>query len=134
DEAFTPDYLAQRMCGNRPIKNVLMDAGCVVGVGNIYANEALYLAGLRPDRPAMSIDTNETAQIVAAIRTVLALAIERGGTTLKDFRNTQGEPGFFQLDLRVYGRQGEACFACGAAIEKRRIGGRSSYFCPVCQR
>jgi len=132
---FNRDYFAAKLSGtSRTIKNVLMDASIVAGLGNIYANEALFMAGIRPDRRAKDLPAGETENLVRAVKTVLQKAIERGGTTLKDFRNASGEPGFFSIELAVYGREGESCNICGAPIERIKINGRSSYFCPHCQK
>ncbi len=117
----------------RPIKNLLMDARYIVGVGNIYANEALYYAGIDPRTPTGSLGRKQWAYLLSHIQTVLKNAIDQGGTTLNDFVNSNGETGYFQLSLAVYGREGEPCLQCGQAIKKIAMGGRSSFFCPECQ-
>jgi formamidopyrimidine-DNA glycosylase len=116
-----------------PVKTLLMDSQAVVGVGNIYANEALFAAGVRPGRPARDVSLPEFERITACVKEVLQQAIAQGGTTLRDFLNAQGKPGYFQQQLWVYGRSGEACRRCGALIEPLRIAQRSSFYCPVCQ-
>lgn len=116
------------------IKLVIMDAHVVVGVGNIYASEALFMAGIDPRKPAGKVSLPRLAKLVAAIREVLASSIEMGGTTLRDFLNEKGEPGYFQQTLRVYDRAGEPCRLCGAKIRKVVLGQRSTYFCPRCQK
>lgn len=131
--AFTAEYLLS-LRGRQSIKSRLMDAGFVVGVGNIYANEALFHAGVSPIRPVHSIDKAEAERIVQAVCKVLRDAIQRGGTTLNDFRSAEGEPGFFQLELSVYGRHEQPCLACGTAIKKITLAGRSTFYCPRCQK
>ena len=116
------------------IKQVLLGGELVVGVGNIYASEALFMAGIRPTTRAERISLARATRLHAAIRTVLARAVEIGGSTLKDFSNAQGESGYFQLEAAVYGREGLPCRACGTAIKAIRQGQRSTFFCPVCQK
>ena len=116
------------------VKQVLLGGELVVGVGNIYASEALFMAGIRPSTRAERISLARATRLHAAIRTVLARAVEIGGSTLKDFSNAQGESGYFQLEAAVYGRQGLPCRACGSAIKAIRQGQRSTFFCPVCQK
>jgi formamidopyrimidine-DNA glycosylase len=117
-----------------PIKQVLLAGECVVGVGNIYASEALFLAGIRPTTRANKISRPRSARLHAAIRQVLGHAIERGGTTLRDFSNAQGEAGHFQLDAMVYGRAATSCRICATPIRQIRQGQRSTFFCPCCQK
>jgi formamidopyrimidine-DNA glycosylase len=116
------------------IKNFIMDSHIVVGVGNIYASEALYLAGIHPLRKAGDISLARFEKLVTAIKKVLNNAIEAGGTTLRDFTNHQGEPGYFALKLHVYGKQHEPCEQCGKPITMKRIGQRSSFYCTHCQK
>lgn len=116
------------------IKLALMDNGMVVGVGNIYANEALFRAGIRPTVPARKVSRPRIARLVAAVREVLAEAIAKGGSTLRDYVDARGEPGEAQLDYFVYGRRGEPCRVCSTPIRPRRLGGRASFYCPRCQR
>ncbi|HLF98099.1 MAG TPA: bifunctional DNA-formamidopyrimidine glycosylase/DNA-(apurinic or apyrimidinic site) lyase [Methylococcaceae bacterium] len=133
-EEFSPDYLWTASRGRRTaVKPFLMNAAIVVGVGNIYASEALFLAGVHPARETASLEREECMRLVAAIRQVLSQAIEMGGTTLRDFVNGHGQPGYFQQALHAYGRSGQSCMRCGTAIETLRLGQRASYFCPVCQ-
>ncbi len=115
------------------LKTFIMDNHVVVGVGNIYASEALFLAGLRPGRAAGGISRQQCAKLAAAIKQVLTTAIEAGGTTLRDFTSADGAPGYFALQLNVYGRAGEACPVCGTLIKQKVIGQRNSYYCPHCQ-
>jgi formamidopyrimidine-DNA glycosylase len=132
---FGGDYLWLQSRGRKaPVKTFIMDGKVVVGVGNIYASEALYMAGIHPNRPAGRISAARYDALAAAIRDVLAHAIRRGGTTLRDFVNSEGNPGYFAQELLVYEREGQPCFQCGAPIRRKVIGQRSSYFCVRCQR
>jgi formamidopyrimidine-DNA glycosylase len=119
---------------NAAIKQVLLAGDVVVGVGNIYASEALFLAGIRPTLSAAKISRPRAARLQAAIRDVLARAVTKGGSTLRDFSNANGESGYFQLEAMVYDRQGEPCRVCGAPIRMIRQGQRATYFCPRCQK
>jgi len=131
---FNGDFLQQKLSkSKRAIKTALLDMGVAAGVGNIYANEALFVAGIDPRRLASDLREDEFAGLADAVKQVLSFAIKKGGTTLNDFRNATGEPGFFQLELAVYDRRDQPCLHCGTAIEKVVIGGRSTYFCPLCQ-
>jgi len=132
---FTGDYLYQRSRGrNVAIKNFIMNGQVVVGVGNIYASESLFMAGIHPQRAAGRVSRQRYMSLVAAVRDVLDRAIRRGGTTLRDFVNSEGAPGYFAQELLVYDRAGSDCFQCGAPIRQKVIGQRSSYYCPACQR
>jgi formamidopyrimidine-DNA glycosylase len=134
-DGFSAAYLFSRSRKRQvPIKQLIMDSQVVVGVGNIYANEALFLAGILPLRKAGSISMKRYAALVQAIRQVLADAIEAGGTTLRDFVGGDGKPGYFRQSLHVYGRGGEACGKCGRYLTEIRLGQRSTVYCPVCQR
>lgn len=133
--AFDGDYLYARARGRGlAIKNLLMTGSVVVGVGNIYANEALYLAGIRPDRAAGRIGRERCARLVEAVKQVLTQAIAAGGTTLRDFTREDGKPGYFRHALQVYDRAGQPCPGCGTRLRARRIGQRASVFCARCQR
>ena len=110
-----------------------MDARVVVGVGNIYASEALFEAGVAPARPAGRISRARYGRLAAAVREVLARSIEAGGTTLRDFTEADGTPGYFARELRVYGRAGEPCVRCGEPVRVKTLGQRSSFYCPRCQ-
>lgn len=116
------------------VKLAIMDAKTVVGVGNIYASEALFRAGILPATPANRLRKPKLETLAAAIREVLADSIREGGTTLRDFLNSDGEPGYFKQRLFVYGRAGEPCRVCGTAISQAVMGQRSTYWCPRCQR
>jgi formamidopyrimidine-DNA glycosylase len=132
--AFTAEALFRLTRHRRtPIKALLMDQRRVAGLGNIYANEILFAAGIRPSRRAARLRRAECARLVAAARTVLADAIRRGGSSISDYRDGLGRPGWFQLDHRVYDRAGEPCRRCGTPIRVRPICGRSSFYCPRCQ-
>jgi len=134
-EQFTVDYLHRELHHRRvAIKLALMDSHVVVGVGNIYANEALFRAGIRPRRAARRVPRRQLQQLVSAVRETLADAIAKGGSTLRDYVDSRGEPGSFQLDYFVYGREGEPCRVCGEKIRSLRLGGRATTYCPRCQR
>ncbi|MEA1048292.1 bifunctional DNA-formamidopyrimidine glycosylase/DNA-(apurinic or apyrimidinic site) lyase [Lamprobacter modestohalophilus] len=131
---FSGDYLYQRSRGRRaPIKTFIMDSHVVVGVGNIYANESLHLARIHPNRAAGRISRERLDRLAGAIRSVLADAIAQGGTSLRDFVQEDGNPGYFAQSLRVYGRTEQPCPSCGGPIRQCRIGQRSSFYCAVCQ-
>ncbi len=134
-DAFDGDYLWQRSRGLRvAVKNYIMNGKTVVGVGNIYASEALFMAGIHPTRAAGRIAKSRYQGLAIAIKDVLARAIRQGGTTLRDFLNSSGEPGYFAQELLVYDRENKACFQCQAPVRRQVIGQRSSYYCPRCQR
>jgi formamidopyrimidine-DNA glycosylase len=131
---FNADYLHRATRGRRvAIKLALMDNRLVVGVGNIYASESLFRAGIRPTRAAGRLSRQRYARLVEAVRETLTDAIAKGGSTLRDYVDANGAAGYFQLDYRVYGRAGEPCRVCGTAIRCVRQGGRASYYCPKCQ-
>lgn len=134
-EAFDAHWLHQRTRGRQAaVKNVLMDAHVVVGVGNIYANESLFRAGIHPARPAAGIALRRYARLVDEVRATLREAIEAGGSSLRDFVHADGGCGYFQQQYFVYGRAGQACRRCGNLIKVTRIGQRSAFYCPRCQR
>jgi formamidopyrimidine-DNA glycosylase len=116
------------------IKLALMDNHLIVGVGNIYANEALFRAGIRPTTRANRVSLARWERLLEAVRETLSEAIAKGGSTLRDYVDSRGEPGYFQLDYRVYGREGLPCRVCRTAIKSTRQGGRATTYCPVCQR
>lgn len=135
EEAFDGDVLYRRSRGRKvPVKSFIMDNATVVGVGNIYAQESLFLAGIHPSRPAGRISLARYRGLAGAIRAVLARAIEAGGTTLRDFTSAEGQPGYFAQQLNVYGRAGQPCPRCGGPLRGGRHGQRSTVYCPVCQR
>ena len=135
DNQFTGEYLwrvsRRRRVG---IKQFLMNGAIVAGVGNIYANEALFRAGIHPRRAAGGVSRKRLDRLVAAVRDVLQDAIRAGGTTLQEFVGSDGRPGYFQLSLDVYDRAGEPCTRCGRPITMRTLGQRASYYCTRCQR
>jgi formamidopyrimidine-DNA glycosylase len=132
---LTGAYLHQHAEGRSvAIKNFIMNQRILVGIGNIYASEALYAACIHPARPAGSISRKRHDRLAAAIRQVLRQALQAGGTTLRDYRQGDGNPGGFQVQLNVYGRAGQPCSACNRPLQHIRIGQRSTYFCPKCQR
>ncbi len=135
ERGFTARALAARLAGRTAaIKQVIMDAGIVVGVGNIYASESLFRAGIDPRAPAGKVSLARLDRLVKAIKETLRAAIHAGGSSLRDFFGCDGDPGHFQFEHRVYGREGEPCRQCGATIRLIRQGQRASYFCPRCQR
>lgn len=134
-EQFTADYLQQCCQGRKQaIKQLIMDSHVVVGVGNIYANEALFSAEIHPKRAAGKISKQRLERFVDEIKQVLSRAIEQGGTTLKDFVGGDGKPGYFKQELQVYGRGGESCVVCQAVLKEIRLGQRSTVYCGECQR
>jgi formamidopyrimidine-DNA glycosylase len=132
---FTAAYLfAASRQKTGPVKPFVMDSKVVVGVGNIYANEALFMAGIRPNRPTGKITRAECERLVDAIKRVLAASIESGGTTLRDFLHEDGAPGYFKQSLRVYDREGGGCIRCTGTVKCTVLGQRATYYCPQCQR
>lgn len=132
---FNSDYLQQKCIKKKiAIKPWLMDNKLVVGVGNIYANESLFAAGIHPDRLAASLSPEECQRLVKAIKTILSRAIEQGGTTLKDFLQSDGKPGYFAQQLQVYGRKGEPCRQCGTPIIASKHAQRATFYCRQCQK
>ncbi|MEK9179859.1 MAG: bifunctional DNA-formamidopyrimidine glycosylase/DNA-(apurinic or apyrimidinic site) lyase [Patescibacteria group bacterium] len=140
---FDADHLMKLLkTSGRPIKNFLLDQKNIAGIGNIYADEALWTAKINPKRKARSLNVREVRKLVCAVRKVLREAIKKGGFTLRDYRRTGGESGYYQHSRRVYDREGLACLpraesrghACGGKIRRIKLGGRSSYFCPKCQK
>ena len=133
--AFHGEHLYERSRGRRsPVKHFLMDQKIVVGVGNIYAAEALFRAGLHPARAAGRVSRERFASLAEAVKEILAHAIERGCTTLRDFIKPDGEPGYFEQELFVYGRAGETCKVCGTILRAADWGQRATVYCPRCQR
>lgn len=134
-EDFDARYLHQSLRGRSiAIKQALMDNHIVVGVGNIYANESLFRSGIKPQLAADKVSLPRCERLVAEIRATLAAAIAKGGSTLRDFVHSDGSSGYFQQEYFVYGRAGEACRRCGAAIKQIKQGQRSSFYCGTCQK
>lgn len=132
---FQGNYLYTQTRNKKvPIKQLIMDGKIVVGVGNIYANESLFLAKLLPTRTAQSLSLKECQTLVAAIKKILRQAIQAGGTTLKDFLQANGKPGYFTQKLLVYGRDQLPCLQCKKRIDTVRLSGRSTYYCAACQK
>lgn len=133
-EAFNANDLYSKSRGRKvSVKQFIMDGKVVVGVGNIYASEALFLAGIHPKKAAGKISAVRYELLVSSIKKVLAAAIEQGGTTLRDFVGGDGKPGYFAQQLNVYGRTSEPCSTCGQPIKQLTLGQRSTYYCPNCQ-
>ena len=118
----------------RPVKNLLMDQRALGGIGNIYANEILFRAGIRPGRQSRRLTRRELTALLHAIRSVLRSAIRLGGSSISDYRDSEGRPGYFQLHLRVYDRAGHPCARCQTPIRRVVHAGRSSFYCPRCQK
>ena len=132
---FTAAYLYDRLKGkNKPIKTFLLDQTNVAGLGNIYVDEALFLAGIRPSRRCSRIAKAAAARLYEAIRTVMASGLAHGGTTVRNFINGNGQEGQNQQFLNVYGREGQACKLCGTIIRYEKLGGRGTHYCPHCQK
>jgi len=133
-KAFDGAYLFKRSRGKKvAVKNYIMNGHIVVGVGNIYASEALFRSGIRPGKAAGRVTAAAFDSLATDIKNVLGAAIQSGGTTLRDFVNSEGEPGYFQQTLNVYGREGEPCRKCSNTIRQRTIGQRSTFYCSHCQ-
>lgn len=131
---FDDDYLYRASRGrSRTIKDLLMDSRVVAGIGNIYANESLFRARIDPRHPAGRVSRSRYRRLAAAIRATLEDAIRAGGTTLRDFRSSEGRPGYFQQQLQIYGRTGLPCLRCGSRVRTVTLGQRSTFFCPRCQ-
>ena len=131
---FTRATLAARLAGRRaPVKGAILDQRAVAGLGNIYADEALFRARIHPLRPAGTIDEDELGRLHRALRAALLAGIERQGATLRDYSTPNGGRGGMQHEFKVYGRGGEPCGRCGTAIEKTRVAGRGTWYCPRCQ-
>jgi formamidopyrimidine-DNA glycosylase len=135
EPGFGGDFLARAAAGRRgPVKSFLMDGRIVVGLGNIYATETLFRSGIHPNRSVGRISAARWNRVAETAVAVLRQAIGEGGTTLNDFADGEGQSGYFQVSLGVYGREGEPCPSCAAAIRRIVQAGRSSYYCPRCQR
>jgi formamidopyrimidine-DNA glycosylase len=134
-EEFDGAYLYQVSKARKvPIKNLIMNANIIVGVGNIYACESLFISGIRPDRPACNLSLLDCKNLVSNIKKVLLAAIESGGSTLRDYAQSSGESGYFQHHFKVYGKEGKECETCRkAVITNIKLGGRSSFYCHKCQ-
>ncbi len=133
-DAFSPDYFRSALASRRiPIKTALLDQKVVAGVGNIYADEALFEARVSPFRKASSLKNNEVAELYSAVKHVLELGIEYGGTTFNSYVNAEGTSGKMRDYLKVYGRAGEPCRGCAGQVVRTKIGQRSAHYCPSCQ-
>jgi len=134
EQDFNSRYMLEISKGrSTPLKVHLMNPKIVVGIGNIYASEALFQSGILPQTPAGALDEAQWAVVVAKVREILALSIEKGGTTLRDFSNTEGKMGYFQQSLWVYGRANQPCQRCQNSIMSQTMGQRSTFWCPHCQ-
>lgn len=135
DESFTVEVL-RKLVKDRPtkIKPLLLNQECIVGLGNIYVDESLFLARIHPERPAGKLTKKQVASLHASIVATLSEAVEQGGSSIKSYVNGQGEMGMFQQSLKVYGRKDEPCVNCGTQIVRFVVGGRGTHICPVCQK
>jgi formamidopyrimidine-DNA glycosylase len=133
-EFSAENLLALAQSRRLPIKSFLMNAKIIAGIGNIYANEILFATRINPLQAVHRITLQEWQRIVDAARRILQQAIDAGGSTISDFLGTSGHPGYFQLQLQVYGRKGQNCLSCAAPITKIEVNGRATYFCPKCQQ
>ena len=134
-EDFNVQYLQKKLAGKKMnIKNIMMDNKIVVGVGNIYINESLFLSRISPKKSANEVKKEELDMLIKNIKNILQKAINKGGSTLRDYQNLDGDVGNFQFDFRVYGREDKNCVDCKTKIQRIRQNGRSSFFCPSCQR
>lgn len=135
DPSFNGTYLHKKAQGkSKPVKSFIMDNSTVAGIGNIYANESLYAAGIRPTKPSGRVSKKKWQQLTDEIRKVLLFAIECGGSTISDFIGASGEQGYFQVNFKVYGKKDQPCPCCSEPLKQVKIGGRASFFCPKCQR
>jgi formamidopyrimidine-DNA glycosylase len=135
ERGFGPAALTARLAGRRaPVKAALLDQRTVAGMGNIYADEALWRARIHPLRPARELAADEVRRLHRGVRRALEVGLARQGATLRDYAQPDGRRGSMQLEFRVYGREGEPCPRCGTPIEKTRIAGRGTWYCPTCQR
>jgi formamidopyrimidine-DNA glycosylase len=131
---LTPAWLAGRAAGRRrPLKNFLLDGRIIAGIGNIYASEILFAAGLPPQTPVGQLSLEAWTRLLQACRRILSQAIRAGGTTIADFADCEGQAGLFAVQLKVYGRAGEPCLVCGTPIQRLVQAGRSTFWCPCCQ-
>ncbi|NLX19972.1 MAG: bifunctional DNA-formamidopyrimidine glycosylase/DNA-(apurinic or apyrimidinic site) lyase [Desulfobulbus sp.] len=134
DPGLTTDHLYTLSCKRvLPIKSLLMNGQLIAGIGNIYANEILFAARIHPETPARFLHRNDWQRIIVATRQILQEAIEAGGSTIGDFLNASGHPGYFQFHFKVYRQEGTACPICAHSIVKMTLAGRATYFCPSCQ-
>jgi formamidopyrimidine-DNA glycosylase len=135
NDACSPKYLQIKARQRKqPVKLFLMDGRILAGIGNIYANEGLFSAGISPERPVGSLCLSDWQRLLVKLREILNHAIDCGGSTISDFLNASGERGHFQVHFRVYGKKGAPCDQCGKPIHNIKLGGRSSFFCPQCQK
>jgi formamidopyrimidine-DNA glycosylase len=132
--ACSTKYLFNRAANKKqPVKNFIMDSHIIAGIGNIYANESLFRAGIHPTIPASTLTEKDWRRLLTVIRKTLRHAIQCGGSTISDFVNASGDGGYFQMNFQIYGKEGEQCVTCQETIQKVTIGGRASFFCPRCQ-
>ena len=134
-EEFLPDVLIAAVTGRKaPVKSILLDQRSIAGIGNIYADEACFLAGIDPRRHGLTLTAEEVCSLHAAIREVLNKGIENGGASFRDYRNTTGNIGSMQKMVKVFRRTGQECYKCSSLVQRTVLGGRSTHFCPTCQK
>jgi formamidopyrimidine-DNA glycosylase len=134
-EGFTVDVLTRALKGRKtPVKSVLLDQSRIAGIGNIYADEACYVAGIDPRRLAGKVSKPKVVKLHGAIQEVLLFGVESRGASFRDYHDVEGESGNMQMHVKVFRRTGKPCYACGSTIQRVRIGGRSTHYCPKCQR
>jgi formamidopyrimidine-DNA glycosylase len=134
ERSYSATHLRKALAGSRsPVRSWLLDQRRIAGVGNIYANEALFLAGIHPGTPARDISPPSVVRLHGSLRAVLRDAIRAGGTTIRDYRTAEGEEGQYAPRLLVYGRDDEPCYECGSTVRRLVLAGRSAFFCPSCQ-
>ncbi|MFW6264542.1 MAG: bifunctional DNA-formamidopyrimidine glycosylase/DNA-(apurinic or apyrimidinic site) lyase [Bacillota bacterium] len=135
EKNFTSDYFRESIKKRKTnIKSLLLNQSFIAGLGNIYVDESLFLAGILPSRKADSLSDSEIEKLYYSIKKVLKKAIKAGGTSFSDYRNAQNKKGYFQNELNVYQRDGKECYNCGGKIEKSKVAGRGTHYCPVCQK
>ncbi len=135
DKNLTKEYLFESIHNKKlPIKTVLLDQGIIAGIGNIYDDEILFMSNIHPLKKANDVSINDCQKIIDNTRIVLEKAIKLGGTTIRSFTSSEGVHGLFQNELLVHGREGQNCYNCGTIIEKIKVGGRGTYYCPKCQK
>ncbi|PIE63841.1 MAG: formamidopyrimidine-DNA glycosylase [Desulfobacterales bacterium] len=134
-EACNGEYLHRRArSSSQPVKTFLMNSQIIAGIGNIYANESLFAAGIHPAKPVSSLRLSQWEKLIKKIQAILLWAIDCGGSTINDYINASGKQGYFQANFKIYGKKDTPCVVCRTTIEKRKIAGRASYFCPKCQK
>ncbi len=134
-EGFTPELLGAALAGRKaPVKSIILDQRRIAGIGNIYADEACFAAGIDPRRLGATLGEEAVARLFASIREVLLLGVESRGASFRDYQDAAGRQGNMQMHVKVFRRSGKPCYSCGTAVERIKLGGRGTHFCPTCQR